>query len=76
MKTRCLTVKKRACIVGLHQGGAKGVEIVAALGHSKSIMSIVLKGFECRGNIQHPKSIRRPRKLEKRSTRVITRELV
>jgi hypothetical protein len=43
MKMRCSTVEKRAHIVGMHQGGAKGVEIVAALGHSKSIMSIVLK---------------------------------
>ena len=60
----------------MHQGGAKSVKIVAALGHSKSIVSIVLKEFECLGIVQHPNSIGRPRKPEKRSSRVITCELV
>jgi uncharacterized membrane protein len=56
MKTRCLTVEEKACIVGMHQGGAKGVEIVAALGHSKSTMSTILKEFERRGSVEHSKS--------------------
>jgi hypothetical protein len=38
------------CIVGMHQGGAKGVEIVAALDHPKSTVSIFLKEFERCGN--------------------------
>jgi predicted transcriptional regulator len=55
MKMRCSTVEKRAHIVGMHQGGAKGVEIVAALGHSKSTVSIVLKEFELCGSVEHLK---------------------
>jgi hypothetical protein len=63
MKTRCLTVEERAHIVGMHQGGAKGVENVAALGHPKSTMSVVLKEFERRGSVEHPKSTRHLQKL-------------
>jgi DNA-binding IclR family transcriptional regulator len=51
------------CIVGMHQGGAKGVEIVAALDHPKSTVSTVLKEFERHGSVEHPKSTRCPRKL-------------
>jgi transposase len=76
MKIRCLTIEEGAHIVGMHQGGAKGVEIVVALGHSKSTMSTVLKEFEHRRSVERPKSIGRPRKLSERSVRVITRELV
>jgi transposase len=76
MKIRCLTIEERACIVGMHQDGAKGVEIVATLGHSKSTVSIVLKEFERRGNMEHPKSTGRPQKLSKRSVRVIIHALV
>jgi hypothetical protein len=43
MKARCLIAEERASIVGMHQGGIKGVEIVVALGHPKSIVSTVLK---------------------------------
>jgi hypothetical protein len=45
MKTRCLIVEERACIIQMHQGGAKGVEIVVALGQPKSTMSVVLNEF-------------------------------
>jgi IS30 family transposase len=45
MKIRCLTVEERARIVGMHQGGVKGVEIVATLGHPKSTVTTVLKEF-------------------------------
>jgi transposase len=76
MKTRCLTIEERACIVRMHQGGAKGAEIVAALGHPKSTVSIVLKEFEHCGNVENPKSTGRPQKLSKRSVRIITHELV
>jgi hypothetical protein len=76
MKTRCLVVEERACIVGMHQGGAKGVEIVVALGHPKSIVSIVLKEFEQCGIVEHPKSSGCLLKLLKKSVRIITCELV
>jgi transposase len=76
MKTRYLTIEKRARIVGMHQSGAKGVEIVAALGHPKSIVSAVLKEFERRGSVEHPKSTGHPQKLLERSVRVITHVLV
>ena len=46
MKTRYLIVEERASIVGMYQGGTKGIEIVVALGHPKCIKSIVLKEFE------------------------------
>jgi hypothetical protein len=49
MKTRCLTIEERACIIGMPQGGAKGVEIVAALGHLKSTVSTVLKNLSVVG---------------------------
>jgi hypothetical protein len=42
MKIRFLTIEERACIVGMHQGVAKGVEIIAALVHPKSIGRTVL----------------------------------
>jgi hypothetical protein len=76
MKTRCLTAKERACIVGMHHGGAKGVEIVVALGHPKSIVSTILKEFECHGSMEHPKSTEYPQKLLERSIRVISCALV
>jgi DNA-binding IclR family transcriptional regulator len=76
MKTRCLTIEERACIVGMHQGGAKGVEIVAALGHPKSTMSTVLKEFERCGSVEHPKSTRHSQKLSESTVRIISRELV
>ena len=76
MKTRCLIVEERACIVEMHQGGTKGVEIVAALGHPKSTMSIVLKELERRGNVEHPKLIGRLQKVSERGVRVITYELI
>jgi transposase len=75
IKTRCLTVEERACIIGTHQGGAKDVEIVVALGHPKSTVNIVLKEFEYCGSVEHPKSIGRPKKLSKKSIGIITREL-
>jgi hypothetical protein len=53
MKTRYLTVEDRACIVGMHQGNAKGVEIVAALSHPKNTVSTVLKEFEHRGSVEY-----------------------
>jgi hypothetical protein len=67
MKTRCLTVEERARIVGMHQGSAKGVEIVAALGHPKSTMNIVFKEFEHCGSVEHSKSYGCPQKLSKKS---------
>jgi hypothetical protein len=76
MKTRCLTIEERACIVGIHQGGAKDVEIVAALGHSKSTMNIVLKEFERHRSVELPKSTGCLQKLSEMSVRVITCELV
>jgi predicted transcriptional regulator len=76
MKTRCLTIKERACIVGMHQGGAKGVEIVAVLGYPKSTMSIVLKEFERRRSVEHPKLTGCPQKLSEKSIRIITCALV
>jgi hypothetical protein len=39
-------------------------------------VSIVLKEFERRGNMEHPKSTGRPQKLSKRSVRVIIHALV
>jgi predicted transcriptional regulator len=59
-----------------HQGGAKSVEIVVALGHPKSIVSTILKEFEHRGSVEHPKLTGRMQKLLERSVRIITRELV
>jgi hypothetical protein len=76
MKTRCLIVEERARIVGMYQGGAKGVEIVAALCHPKSTMNIVLKEFEHCRSVEHPKSTKHPQKLSKMSIRVIIHELV
>jgi hypothetical protein len=60
----------------MYQGGTKGVEIVVALGHPKSSVSIVLKEFERRGSEEHPKSIRCLQKLSKRSIRIIFHKLV
>jgi hypothetical protein len=56
MKMRCLIVEERASSIGMHHSGAKGIEILAALGHPKSTMSTFLKEFECRGSVEHPKS--------------------
>jgi hypothetical protein len=64
----------KARIFGMHQGGAKGVEIVAALGHPKSIVSTILKEFECRRSVEHPTGC--PQKLSEKSVRIITRKLV
>jgi transposase len=71
-----LIVEEKACIVGMYQSGAKGVEIVAALGHSKSIVSTILKEFQRRRSMKHPKLTGHPQKLSKSSVRVIAREVV
>jgi predicted transcriptional regulator len=76
MKTRWLIVEERASIVGMHQGGIKGVEIVVALGHPKSIVSTVLKEFERCGSVEHLKLAGRLRKLSEKSVRVIIHKLV
>jgi hypothetical protein len=76
MKTRCLTIEERARIVGIYQGGAKGVEIVVVLSHPKSTMNTILKEFECCRSVEHPKSTKRLQKLSKKNVRVITLELV
>jgi transposase len=60
----------------MHQGGARGVEIVATLDHPKSIVSTVLKEFEHRRSVEHPKSTGRLQKLSERSVRIINRALV
>jgi hypothetical protein len=59
-----------------HWSGAKGVEIVVALGHPKNIVSTVLKEFEHCGSVEHPKSTGCRQKLSEISVRVITHELV
>jgi transposase len=71
-----LPVEERVCIGKMHQGGAKGVEIVAALGHPKSTVCTILKELERHGSIEHPKLTERLRKLSDKSVRVITHELV
>ena len=76
MKTRCLTIEERTRIVGIHQGGAKGVEIVAALNHPKSTVNTILKEFDCCGSVEHPKLTKRSQKLSKKNVRIIILELV
>ena len=75
MKTRCLCVDELSRIVGMHQAGAKSVEIAAKLGHPKTTVYSVIKRFKLRGTVQGHKSTWRPRKWSERSVRVVTRTL-
>ena len=45
MKTPCLSGEEQLEIVEMHKVGAKGVEIVAKLGHPKTTVYIIIKRF-------------------------------
>jgi transposase len=76
LKIRCLTREAKARIVGMHQGGMKGIEIVAALGHSKSTVSTIFEEFEHCGSVEYPRLTGYPQKLSERNVRVIISKLL
>ena len=59
----------------MHKAGTKGVKIAVELGHPKMTVYTVFKRFERHGIVEGQKSVGRPRKLSKRSIRIVTRAL-